>query len=85
MKDELLELAKKYKFPKDKLHILICPEVGEEFIVRGIVYKTVYAKSNPLSFTATPVRLAKPREEAQTWKEKFQTFTKILLKKPKQK
>lgn len=79
-------IAKKYGVSSEIAKGIVLPQLGEEFIIRGIKYKCIYQKANPYSFTAVPVDTAKAytqedREPSCQKKMNVQSIMKTLWKK----
>jgi len=58
----ILEMMRKYKLPEDMVKRLLLPDIGEEFILRGLVYRVIYLKEGDCKFSAIPIRTAIPKK-----------------------
>jgi len=57
-----------YGLPEKMVRRLLLPDLGEEFIVRGLVYKVVYLNEGKCGFSAVPIRTAIPEKAKKNLK-----------------
>ncbi|MFI5405017.1 MAG: hypothetical protein ACHQ1D_00745 [Nitrososphaerales archaeon] len=68
--DKFKKIARQAGFKIGKIHEMCIPPVGTTFSLDGLVYKIVYKKSNPISFTAEATEIDSAKLKADIKKDK---------------